>query len=169
MPQGEIHPELNQMGLYIPCEGALGHIKRGSAIVGEPRENFIRCAFEGGIYQQMDFVEKLTIACWRLAKPGPNVAYAHARPDEVTQIATIGWDKILRGWVLIDVQEPAAFTQWFNEEPVIGGTPEQESRAAGLILNNSQNIDAMIVLQQARARNQDPIKAILSHARAAAM
>jgi len=167
----DIHPKIPNMILFVPADaaGALGHVKKRSAIVGVPQEGRISCAYEGGIHQpDMPLSEKLAIACWRLSERSPNIAYAFPHASEVHQIAEAAWDTVIRAWVLVSVTDRDGFIKWFGEEPVIAGTREQHCRAAGLILRNGSNQRATMTMQMAKAGNRDPVEAIISEARAGA-
>ena len=167
MTHAHVQPKLTRLTLYVPHSPSLGRIKHGSAIVGHEQGEFILCAYEGGIYSKMDFTEKLTIACWRLSERSPSVAYINAKPTDLHKCGTVSWDETLRAWVIESISDEAAFTDWFAESPTIGGTREQHCRAAGLILGNGRNVQAMIVYSQARQAQRDPVDAVVSYARLA--
>lgn len=163
-----IQPKITRMKLYIPVSPALDHIVKGSVIVGNPNnhDERILCAYEGGIYSKMPFDEKLTIACWRLSDRSPNTAYVSVEPEDITEIGHAAWNPVLRAWTVEDIRAENFVTDWFGEFPAIGGSRDQHSRAARLIVNNGQNIDAYIVYQTARKTGNDPIDAVIEYAKA---
>jgi hypothetical protein len=164
-----IQPKIDRMRLYIPVSGTplRVHVEERSVIAGTATEGRVSCAYEGGMYDpNMTFDEKLTIACWRLSERSPSVAYATPPEDELLAVAEVAWDKTLRAWTIAEVLDHGAFVAWFGEEPVIGGSREQRQRAAGLIIDNGRNVQAVMVMQRANAANEDAIEAIIEHARA---
>ncbi|QAY80481.1 hypothetical protein [Sphingosinicella sp. BN140058] len=165
-------PEVPEMGLYIPAATpALAAVKKGSAIVGAPREGYLVVYYEGGIYQHnkdMPFAEKLAIAAGRLSDRAPTVALAAVQDSDVQRVGTVSYDQILRGWILSDLTDAAALADWLGsgDELVVGGTPEQRQRAAGLILDEGRGgTGAIMAYQRARAEGRDGIEALIEYDR----
>ncbi len=153
------------MSLYAPVPEKLEHILGRSAICGLPEEQHLRLAYEGGRYSEIDFVEKLQIAAWRLSDRAPSVAVAHAHPEDVREIALVVYDPVLRGWVIEEIRDEQTALDWLGEVPVTGGTEEQKRRAAGLIMSGGSNTAAMMAFQRAKAMHNDPVEAVLDYAR----
>lgn len=167
MPRSKITPAITSFSIYVPKGPALDHVAKTSAIVGHAHlgDDLIRCAFEGGIYQDMPFDERLIIACWRLAAPSPSVAYAAVRSTDVTEIGTAAWDSALQTWVVSEIHDTAAAEDWFGELPEIGGSAMQRKRGAAFILDEGRNLAAVAAYQAACKNGEDGYEAIISHAR----
>jgi hypothetical protein len=163
----QYQPAVTSMGIYVPSGGTgLAHIKPGSALVGVPAdEGHIRCYYEGGVYNpSMDFEEKLTLACGRLADRAPTVAVAYADSGEVAKVGTVEWNPILRGWVITELTDEPALRQWAGDIPPVGGSDEQKRRAVGLIIGNGHDVQAMMAYQSAARTGRDAVQAVLDYA-----
>jgi hypothetical protein len=168
MQTSSFKPRIPEMALYVPAPATLigQHIRQGSAIVGAgSKDGHIHCYYEGGVYGQTVFSERLSIACGRLSEKAPTTAFAFVKAEELIQVGTVVWDAVLAAWVISAMDKPDLFTEWTGTAPEMGGTRDQRERAAGLIVSRGPNAKAMAAWQTAINAKLDPVEALITWAR----
>lgn len=158
-------PAIQKMTLYIPACQELAFLKPRSAIVGIQNNEHLDCAYEGGIFGEMDFYEKLTISCWRLAARSPSTAYLTLTPTQVHPVASVIWDTILRGWVIENFLDLEKLKDWHQVIPDLNGSFAQKQRAAGLLLSSGNSRTFQEEFERSKLAGEDPINALLTLAR----
>lgn len=163
-------PKIPEMALYVPAIGSSyrQHFKTGSAVVGVPlqgEEGHIRCYYEGGIYQDLDFAECLSIACGRLADHAPTTAFACVQTEDLIRVGTAKWDPILHGWIISEIDDADSFKAWTGADPILDGTRAQRERAASLLIGRRPDPKALIAMQASVNAGLDPVEALIALAR----
>lgn len=161
-------PAIAEMDLYVPKTGThiFNDVIPASAVVGVPGpDSHIRCYYEGGMYQAIEFHEKIAIACGRLADRAPTTAFAHVPTSDLAKVGTVKWDAVLRAWIINEITDPSTLEAWAKVVPELNGTRSQRERAAGLIIDNGKNQKAIIAWQAAIRANLDPVEELIKHAR----
>lgn len=165
---GEYSPAVQVLSLYVPADGQLTHIKKGSALVGVPMEGDdvarVRCYYEGGVYSESPFSDYISIAAGRLADRAPTVALGYFEEDDLIRVGTVAWDPALGSWIITEITDFEALSEWTDNVPDIGGTRDQLERACGRAVSGG-DVEAMTVYSTAAKSNQDPVVALVAHLR----
>lgn len=135
--------------LYVPADGAIHDIRRGSAILGGIQHGMVTTHYEGGGASNVQtFEEKVNQAAGRRSERYPTSALRGWHGDDVVEVGTVVFDEAMRHWVIGTLTDEASLREWVGpaEDIVPGGSDRLiESRGGSVFSQLSQVEQARIV------------------------
>lgn len=150
-----------EYGLYVPRADARHDIAKGSAIVGERLEDgWVETHYEGGLFTPMTFEEKIQHAAGRRHERYPTTALRAWPESDLICVGKVQKSEKLNGWIISEITDAKALTEWNPEDHVVGGSPEMRSKAAGRLWSRLSSNRQMEVSRRISA-GHDATDAIL--------